>query len=72
MTFLNDKTGEYSLEARTQANLPALCLHCNRSFKQNAEAGIYGLTFCGPCIQAAGGKMPNITFPVMKLDDNEC
>lgn len=68
MTFLDAKTGEYILEARTQANLPGRCLHCGHDFKQNAEAGVYGLTFCGQCIQNYKGKMPAIKFPMNEIE----
>lgn len=65
MTFLNNE-GEYVLEARTQANLSAKCLGCNHEFKQNADLGVYGLTFCEPCIKGQSGRMPAINYVVNK------
>lgn len=64
MTFLS-RDGTYILEARTQANLKAKCIGCGSEFKQNADAGVYGLTFCGVCIKTAKpGKMPSINYPM--------
>lgn len=68
MTFLDSKSGEYILEARTQANLSGRCLHCGLTFKQSAELGVYGLTFCGPCIRDAKGTMPTINYPVNEIE----
>ena len=61
--FLDDKTGTYVMEARTQANRPGTCLCCGEGFKQDADKGVYGLTFCASCIKGAKGKMPKINYP---------
>lgn len=73
MTFLNND-GEYELGAKTQANRDARCLCCDGPFKQDAGRGVYGLTFCGACLDfaiAGKGKMPPINYPMNKLEEED-